>query len=330
MDTKKKTISNIGEFGIIDKAAKLFAKQKDPSVIVNLGDDAFCFKAADAKLAVTKDMLIEDVHFLIDYIKPYELGQKSVEVNISDLAAMGDVLPKYIFIGLGLPAKTPISFVDGFVRGIKSACKKYNVLLAGGDTVSASKITISITALGIINGKIVKRDGACIGDLIGITNFSGDSGAGLHFLKTKNPTPSQKYLIKKHLHPCARLFEAGKIAKYISALTDSSDGLDFSIRLLTKNKGAQINADKIPISPQLKKAVCDKTRRLNFALFGGEDYELVFTVPPKNKALLKKLLPQITFIGHVEKTKGIKYVEGSLEKQKTIAVSNSAFNHFKS
>jgi thiamine-monophosphate kinase len=325
-----KDISSLGEFGIINSIKQNFVYPNNKDILAPIGDDAFCFKTGKDIFAITKDLLIEDIHFTLNSISPIDLAKKSVEVNISDLAAMGCICPKYIFVGIGLPKKTPIKFIRDFLKGLKESCKKYNVVLAGGDTVGAKNICISVTAVGKAFGKIVKRSTANVGDLIGVTNFFGDSAMGLKILQkypnNKNFTINQKYLIKKHLCPTAKLLQSKKIAKHISSLTDASDGLDFSIRLLTKDyeKGAEIELTKIPISPQLKSIVKDEKYRLDLALFGGEDYELVFTAHPSKQNLLKKILPEISFIGYVTNSKKVKYLYNAKERN----IKNKTFRHF--
>ncbi|MDR2860856.1 MAG: thiamine-phosphate kinase [Elusimicrobiota bacterium] len=331
MKTRLKNISSIGEFGIIDIIKNNFAQtNKNKSIIAGLGDDAFCFKIGQEIFAITKDLLIEDVHFTKIKTNPFDLAQKSIEVNISDLASMGYVKPKYIFIGLGMPKNTSVDFVKEFSRGLKAVCNKYGAIVAGGDTVKAEKIIISITAVGIVKGKVIKRSGAKTGDLIGVTNTFGDAGAGLKLLSEFGAkriyNKEERQLISKQNSPKARIKEAQKISKYINAMTDASDGLYFSIDLIAKasKKGAEINISDIPISKQLKSFIQDEKERLNYALFGAEDYELVFTAPAKKAKILKKLVPQISFIGTINNTKRIVYVN----KGKKENIKYSGFKHF--
>lgn len=326
---KQKTLSTIGEFGIIDIIASRFKKIAEKNIAASLGDDAFSFIAGKEIISITKDMLIEDIHFKKDWISPFDLGKKSIEVNISDLAAMGGAQPKYIFIGFGAPSDTEIVWIKEFASGIFAACNKYGAKICGGDTVRADKITISITALGI-SEKIITRSGAKDGDLIGITNFCGNSAAGLDLLSKYGAkyhfNRDEKNLIKKHNQPIARLKEGAVISDFANSMTDSSDGLFVSISLLAdaSKKGAEIFIDKIPISPQLKRTVADKDKMLSYLLFGGEDFELAFTLRERKAEILKKLLPQISFIGRIKSKKGITFKEYG----KKIKIDGAAFKHF--
>jgi thiamine-monophosphate kinase len=328
---KIKTISSLGEFSLINSIKKSLSNTtKDKNIIVDIGDDCFCFKSGKDYIYITKDMLIENVHFKIDWTAPYELGKKAVEVNVSDLAAMGNVIPKYIFIGFGVPSNTPEKFVKNLLKGIKETCNKYRALLSGGDTVKSEKIIISVTAIGIGKNRPVKRSGAQIGDLIGVTNNLGDSGAGLHLLYKYGVnykyTKNERALINAQNIPQARLNEACKISKYLTSLTDASDGLFVSLNLITQDssKSAIINIEKIPISQNLKIVFNNDKQILNFALFGAEDYQLVFTVPKSKSKIIKKLVPSITYIGEIISGRKVKYFYNGKEQK----IKYCGFKHF--
>jgi thiamine-monophosphate kinase len=317
-----KTLKSAGEFALIETIKKDFAKIcESADVTVGIGDDCFCFKAGKKNIVVTKDLLAQDSHFKKEWISPEDLGKKAVEVNVSDIAAMGAVYPKYIFIGLGAPADTPLEYIKRFYRGVKEACKKYGALLSGGDTIKSDKIIISVTVIGEnkISGGLIKRSGAKAGDLIGVTNTFGDAGAGVELLykyaSKRKFSKDEKYLISKQNSPKARLKEAFEISKYAASMTDASDGLFISIALLAK--GANVDLEKVPVSKRLKKVFPDAKKQTELALFGGEDYELVFTVAPKNSQKLKKIIPQITYIGKITNSNKVKYFQNGKE-QKTI------------
>jgi thiamine-monophosphate kinase len=332
---KNKTVSSIGEFGIIEIIKHKFSilnhnKSINKSIVAGLGDDCFCFKAGENTVCITKDMLVENVHFKKGWITAKELGQKAIEVNVSDIAAMGNVTPKYAFIGLGVPSNTSKKFIKDLTDGFDKSCKKHKIVVAGGDTVKSEKITISVTIIGITKDNIIKRIGATPGDLIGITNTFGDAGAGFSLLyrdETKHRYSKEEHsLIYKQNNPTARVNEAHKIAKYLTSLTDSSDGLYISIGLLTKDSGfgANIYVDKVPLSISLKKVFIDKKEQLNFALFGGEDYELVFTVPKSKAKIVQKLVPQVIYIGEINASKKVKYFNNGKEQK----IRYLGFKHF--
>jgi len=328
---KNKNISKIGEFELINTIKKQFITiSRDKNITASIGDDSFCFKSGKNNICITKDMLVEEVHFKKEWISPQELGKKSIEVNVCDIAAMGNIIPKYVFIGLGLPSKTSETFVNDLYKGFKKTCNKYKITIAGGDIVKSDKIIISVTLVGIGKQEIVKRNGAREGDLIGVTNTFGNAGAGIallykHGIKYKY-NKAERYLISKQNNPKARLEEARKISKYLTSLTDASDGLYVSVNLLIKNsrKGAEINMNKIPISSNLKKVFKENKKQLNFALFGAEDYELVFTVPNLKAKLLKKLIPEISYIGIINSSNEVKYLYNGKEQK----IKYSGYKHF--
>jgi thiamine-monophosphate kinase len=324
-----KTLKNTGEFGLIETIKKDFAAMpENKNVIVGIGDDCFCFKTGKKNIVVTKDLLAQDAHFKKEWISPQDLGRKAIEVNISDIAAMGAVYPKYIFIGLGAPSHTPLDYIKRFYRGVKDACKKYGAPLSGGDTIKSDKIIISVTVIGENEGLggLVKRNGAKEGDLIGVTNTFGDAGAGVELLykyaSKRRFSKTEKYLISKQNSPKARLKEAFKISKFATSMTDASDGLFISLSLLAK--GANVDLEKIPISKQLKKVFPEAKKQTELALFGGEDYELVFTVPQKFSQKLKKIVPQIAYIGKIVNSDKVKYFQNGKE-QKTVC---AGYKHF--
>ncbi|AKL97435.1 thiamine-phosphate kinase [Endomicrobium proavitum] len=324
-----KTISSVGEFGFINIIKKKFALQRrNKQVSVPIGDDCFCFKSGGINLCVTKDMLVEDVHFKKEWTYPQELGAKAVEVNVSDAASMGGALPKYIFIGLGLPPETDFKYVEKIYQGIKNACAKYKILLAGGDSVKSDKIIISVTVIAVGGKNIVQRTGAKAGDLIGVTNTFGNAGAGVELLYKyagkRKFNKEEKYLIKKQNSPQARLKEAGKIAKYLTSMTDASDGLYVSLDLIAAKAGANIALEKIPLSKELKNVFKDKQKQINLALFGAEDFELVFTVAKSKAAAVKKLVPTVSYIGEITDSKKVKYFYNGKEQK----IKYAGFKHF--
>lgn len=327
---KIKTVEKLGEFGLIEFIKKHNTKPKKyHNVCLDIGDDCFAFHPQmKSKYIVTTDILIENIHFKREWATPQQIGQKAMEVNVSDIASMGNATPLYAFISLGMPKNTSIDFVQKLFASIKQTCDKYGIHLSGGDTVGAKDITVSVTLIGICYGNPVSRTGAKNGDLIFVTGTFGDSVAGLEILSKnkKSLTVYEKNLIKKHLVPQARLKEANLISKgiNITSMTDSSDGLFKSIELLTEKKGAVINVDQIPLSQNLIKYTNkDYNKLYNYALFGGEEFELVFTINKKDKNKLEKLLPNVTCIGQINNNK-VTY----LQNGKTRKVKYNGYKHF--
>ncbi len=327
---KTKTIENVGEFGLIEFIKKHNTKPKKyHNIYIDIGDDCFSFNShKNSKYIVTTDILIENIHFKRDWATAKQIGQKAIEVNVSDIASMGNTKPLYAFISMGIPKSTSVKFVKELFNSIKNTCNKYDIHLSGGDTVCAKDITISVTLIGVCYNKPISRTGAKNGDLIFVTGTFGDSCAGLEILSNneKNLTVYEKNLIKKHLVSQARLKEANIISQNINvtSMTDSSDGLFKSIELLTEKKGAVIYMDKIPLSENLIKYSNKNYNKLyNYALFGGEEFELVFTINKKDKKKLEKLLPGATCIGYINNSK-VTY----LQNGKTKNVKYNGYKHF--
>lgn len=333
--SKGKFISSIGEFGLIDFIKKNNTKfDKRHNVIVDVGDDCFCFGTNNSKekFLVTTDILIEDIHFKNCWSTPKQIAQKAVEVNVSDVAAMGGAKPLYMFISVGLPKNTETKYVKQLFKYIKLTAQKYSIHIAGGDTVSSQKLTISITIIAKNFGRIITRTDAQINDIICTTGTFGNGLAGLKILQEKKNkfTSSEKFLIKQHLEPKAKLSIANLMIKNnvkVTSMTDCSDGLLKSVELLTtdNNKGAVINLEKIPVSKQLIKHFNFKKDKIyKYALSGGEEFELIFTIKPSSKMKLKKLIPSINFIGCVTNSKEVKFFENGKQKQ----IKINGYKHF--
>jgi len=258
-----------------------------PGDIVGIGDDcAVIPKNKNISWLISTDALVEDVHFSLNTITAYELGVKSVKVNVSDIAAMGGI-PKFIFVASAIPTNIDNSFIKNLTDGIKQQCKNYNIYLLGGDTTaSKSKLFISITIIGESERKKIKyRSSAKIGDCICITGNPGLSAAGLDLLLNKI-IPKEKEendLIKFHISPYIYINESNFLANFseVNAMIDCSDGLNKDLTRICEqsNCSASINLEKIPVDKNLLKVCPKKNSDLNkYLLSGGEDYYLIFTI----------------------------------------------------
>ncbi|MBI4687518.1 MAG: thiamine-phosphate kinase [Nitrospirae bacterium] len=303
-------LSRLGEFGLIEKIRSSFSGASS-EIIKGIGDDAAALKTSRSKITlVTTDMLLEGVHFNLSFTTFYQLGYKSLAVNISDIFAMGG-RPKYFLIGLGIPKGCDSKNIDDFYSGINSLAEKWKINIIGGDTcASRNGFIISGTLIGEAE-KIITRSGAKPGDWVFATNTLGDSAMGLRLLeKTGNkkskaksshfPFPiSYLKLINKHLMPDIAPL---KNISGINSMIDISDGLliDLSHICDESKVGARIYEDKVPLSQELKEAA--KNLRLNplsFALQGGEDYALLFTAPKgfkTNAFRIGEIIPKGSFI----------------------------------
>lgn len=296
-------VEELGEFGLIDRI-KAYLKIEDIE-IPGPGDDTAILPFSEEKvLLFTADMLLEDVHFNPTFSTPYQVGWKSIAANLSDIASMGG-LPRYALISLGLASNTPVEFVDELYRGMEEIASHFGLQLVGGDTNRSEKMVISVALLGECEKEYVcKRSGAKVGDKIVISGFTGESEAGLICLKRRlsRDLPSMEAMVKKHLEPYPRLNEARRLAekKVVCAMIDLSDGLSNDLHQLTKSSGvsARIFLDRIPIS----EGVADLSQRLkldpfDLILYGGEDYELLFTT--SNEENLPQLEIPLSIIGEI-------------------------------
>lgn len=253
-----------------------------------LGDD--CAFLEELCIFVTQDTLVEDVHFSLSTTSAYLLGRKLVSVNLSDLAASMSV-PKYITVSMSLPSTIQDEFVSELYRGINDVCKKFKVNVIGGDITSSEKVILSVCAIGKKNCKYVtSRSFAKKGDYIITTGFYGSSSCGLHSLL--NFLYAEDDLIQSHLNPTPKINEAKKLAKILNvniAGIDTSDGLiDALYKISEASKHSiQLDFDSVPVSETVK-SYCNRNNLdyKDFVLWGGEDFELIFTV---TESIYKKL-----------------------------------------
>ncbi len=279
-------ISDLGEIGLIErirKNTKLFSKE----IVKGIGDDAAVINFNKKYyMLLTTDTMMQDDHFKLGWFNPEQIGKKAIESNVSDIAAMGG-FPKYALTSLALPKDTAVEFIDGLYKGINDAAKKYRISIIGGNLTRGDKISITIALVGFVEKKkLCLRGNAKVSDLILVTGNLGSSRAGLELFRNDKAGKS----IGCYLNPKANLNAARLLAKHgINAMEDVSDGLASEVlNICNESKtGAVIYKEKIPLR---KSAIADAKQvgkdAYDYALFGGEDYELVFTV---NKNQLKRL-----------------------------------------
>lgn len=278
-------LSSIGEFGLIKRISSLFT-QNLPEGIIGIGDDCAVIPLDNHNaLLVTTDMLIEDSHFLLSKIRSYELGYKSLAVNLSDIAAMGGK-PESAFLSIGIPYNIEVEWLDDFFNGLKSLLDKTGTKLLGGDTTkSPDKLVINIVLIGKVSlQNIRKRSMAKPGDIICLTGTVGDSGGGLCvLLQNLNEDEESNYLVEKHHMPFPQLKEGEWLARQngVNAMIDLSDGIESDIQRIMESShiGAEIELAKLPVSEQLK-SICKKFQwdLYEIAATGGEDYCLMVTI----------------------------------------------------
>ena len=314
-NTKKTSLAELGEFGLIKHITKYF-KVANSSTIKGIGDDTAVLEASEKQTLVTTDLLIEGVHFDLSYMPLKHLGYKAVMVNLSDVYAMNGVAEQ-ITVSIAVSNRFPLEAIEELYAGIQLGCETYNVDLVGGDTTSSTKgILISVTAIGKVDKEeVVYRDGAKETDLIVVSGDLGAAYLGLQVLEREkqvfkvdpNNQPdldNYTYLIERQLKPEARKDVAGLLKEMDikpTSMIDISDGLSSELfHICTQSKvGCKVYEDKLPLDPQVISA-CEEFEldSTMVALSGGEDYELLFTVPIADFDKIKGN-PNFSIVGHV-------------------------------
>jgi thiamine-monophosphate kinase len=319
---QRTSLSQIGEFGLIDHLTKNF-DVKNASTLKSIGDDGAVLDFGLKKVVVSTDLLIEGVHFDLAYMPLKHLGYKAVVVNVSDICAM-NAKATQITVSVAVSNRFPLEALEELFDGINHAAKFYNVDVIGGDTTSSQKgLIISITAIGEANEEdIVYRNGAKENDLLVVTGDLGSAYMGLQVLEREkqvfqvNPNnqpdlDAYTYLIERQLKPEARydikeLLE--KLELQPTSMIDISDGLSSEIIHICKQSkvGCNLYEEKIPVDPQFIN-VCEEFNidSTTVAINGGEDYELLFTIKMEDFDKIKGN-PNFTVIGHmVQESEGI-------------------------
>ena len=323
------TVQGIGEQGLL-KRVQSFC----PSEVV--GDDAAVLPTAPGMLlVVTSDVLVDRVHFSDQTTPPESVGWRSAAANLSDLAAMG-ASPLGITVGLGLPGEVLVSWVEDLYRGIMGCLQKYGTVIVGGDLCRSPTITVAITAFGQVDPtRVIRRATAQPGDAILVTGFHGSSRAGLELLL--HPELGQELsqddrasLIQAHQHPNPRLDILPSLPKTRISGMDSSDGLADAIVQICRASGvgARLDHQKIPIHPTLKRWFPEKA--MNWALYGGEDFELVLCLPQKAAQRLVEQLGGAAIVGIMTSDLDIRVIDSTKETADEILTLERGFQHFRS
>jgi thiamine-monophosphate kinase len=314
-NTQKTSLAELGEFGLIKHITKYF-KVANASTVKAIGDDAAVLDASEKQTLVSTDLLIEGVHFDLSYMPLKHLGYKAVMVNLSDVFAMNGTAAQ-ITVSIAVSNRFPLEAIEELYAGIQLACETYKVDLIGGDTTSSNKgILISVTAIGKANKEeVVYRDGAKETDLIVVTGDLGAAYLGLQVLerekqvfkvdpKNQPDLDNYTYLIERQLKPEARKDIVGLLKELDvkpTSMIDISDGLSSELfHICTQSKvGCKVYEEKLPLDPQVISA-CEEFEldSTMVALSGGEDYELLFTIPIADFDKIKGN-PNFSIIGHV-------------------------------
>jgi thiamine-monophosphate kinase len=275
-------LQELGEFGLIDRIAQRVLPQG--RVRIGIGDDAAAIVPGNGMQSlISTDMLVEGVHFDLNYTELGQLGRKALAVNLSDIAAMGGI-PRHILLGLAIPKGMQVEKMDAFMDGLFSMASEFDVSLIGGDTcASPSGFVISLTIIGEqLPEKVIPRSGASPGDKLLVTGELGYSALGLHLLQQGERSGKG---VMRHLDPMPRVREGVALAEtgVVTAMIDVSDGLLADLEHILSNSGvgALVELDAIPLSAKFKEiAGALSLDPYELALTGGEDYELLFTVAP--------------------------------------------------
>lgn len=320
MDSEKKLteISELGEFGLIDRLTRDLPKVNE-STVMSVGDDAAVLRyPADKDVLVTTDMLLEGVHFDLTYVPLKHLGYKAAVVNFSDIYAMNG-RPRQITVSLGISRRFAVEHIEELFAGIRLACSVYGVDLVGGDTCASRQgLVISVTCIGEADpDRVVTRSGAKDTDLICVSGDLGAAYMGLQALERekvasagmKDFSPDfagKEYLIERQLKPEARrdiVEELDRLGVKPTAMMDISDGLSSELMHICHDSGVgcRVYEERIPIDYQT--AVMAEELNMNLvtaAMNGGEDYELLFTVPLTAHEAVAKM-KGVKLIGHITK-----------------------------
>ena len=296
------SLRDIGEQGLLRRIQARLGRRRG-AVLLGPGDDAAALRVPRGKvLVVSQDDLVEGAHFERRWADPARLARRLMAINLSDLAAMGDVRPLGCTVSSGLPPGLPGRWFDAFLRGLERAAAAFGLPVAGGNLARSEKLFFSLAVFGAADrSRLVLRSGAKPGDLLAGVGPLGEAAAGLDLLMARRPVPAWgRALVRSFWEPVPQ-FPAGRIlSDFATSMMDDSDGLARSARTLAEASGLrlEVNLDEAPVSPALRRWCASRGKSLReHQLRGGEDYGLVFTVPPGRWAALKRRLPGAYLLG---------------------------------
>jgi len=346
-------LSSVGEFGLIERIRRIIepaAAGADPTgdLLVGISDDAAVYRPAAGKLQLlTTDTFVEGIHFDLTFTSMKHLGWKVMTAGLSDIAAMGGV-PRFATIGISLPGKLGAAHVEEFYTGVAASMKEFRYVVAGGDTTaSAGNMSVTVTVTGEVEDKnVIYRRGAVPGDYICVTGHLGASVAALRILQREK----QRYLgapdkadfrpnlapyaaaLERHLMPRPRLDLAGTLAGAVrvNSMIDISDGLASEVHHLCRESGtgAEIFEHNLPVEGMTQAIAAELGETpTDYALFGGEEYELLFTLSEGEYAKLEALTADVTVLGRIhESERGVRYVR---EDGTSSPLAPLGWDHFK-
>jgi len=323
-------LRKLGERELLSVIRRNFAAPRK-DILLGIGDDAAVIRTGAGRLLITKDILTEDYDFILPFQDPRLLGRKSLNVNISNIAAMGG-RPLFALLGLGLPREIVLDWVVDFFAGLKEAARTADVALIGGDLSQSRKILISVTVIGRASGPVILRSGARPGDRIFVSGFLGDAKQGFLLYKKGfrlEDGPAKDFFLKAFLDPQPQTALGRELSRLraASAMIDCSDGLSVDLNHVCEasGTGAEIDLLRIPLSPAM---ISFQKKPLSLALHGGDDYQLIFTVKPRDLPKIKSLQKRYRLrdIGRITGEEGIWTLDAHGRRR---ILEIKGFEHFK-
>lgn len=331
-------LKDLGEFGLIHRLKKRITPRSS-AIVAGIDDDAAVFKAREQLSLLTTDAFVEGVHFDLKYMSFHDVGWRLLAANLSDIAAMGGI-PEYAVLSIALRDDLSVAAVDDFYRGMLEIAQQFNVDIIGGDTTrTPDRLFFSVTIYGRVEReRLVLRSGAREEDAVLVTGNPGNSIAGLEILKLQRASLLEKFpdAVKQHRTPQPRIREARHLVDHfhIHAMIDVSDGVASEIGHVCQSSdvGVLIYADKIPLSAAARTiAEIRGTNPLDYALYGGEDFELLFTASPAERSSIIRELKtmfhlQCSNIGKITSAdKGVMLNDG----ERAVSLTAHGFDHFR-
>ncbi len=325
-------VSELGEFGLIELLSRVLAKAKPAGsqLLLGIGDDAAAWREGKSILLATTDTMVQGVHFTLENSTWRELGWKILAINLSDIAAMGG-LPLYSLISLALPAETEVDSVTQLYEGMVDIAQQFNLEIIGGNVSEAPSVVLTASVVGKGRAPLLTRSAAVSEEMIAVTGYLGSAAAGLDMLthQLKLDEESAGFLREAYLRPHPRLAEGQTLLRRgVRSAIDISDGLLQDLGHLCKMSGvgAVVKMDNLPIHPVVRTVF--KDRCLNFALSGGEDYELLFTTDESIAGIRKEMKCPVTVLGKITSDKPGCVTLVNKEGKAIVWEDNRGWEHF--
>ena len=332
-------LSELGEFGLINVIRDIVAKSQDqehPSwqrIVLGIGDDAAAWQSDERIELATTDTLVQNIHFDLGLISWEELGWKALAVNLSDIAAMGGI-PSHALLSLSLPGQVGVEDISKFVKSMVHLAREFGVAIVGGSVAAAPDVVITVTVIGYCKGKtLLRRSQARPGEYVAVTGYLGLSAAGLEMLQARTVLEPEisGILRRAHLKPMPRVKEGQILVKQgVKTAIDISDGLVADLAHICESSkvNARIRIEQVPVHPVV---IANFPNHRELALYGGEDYELLFTADEATVGRVKEALDcPVTVIGEITDEKLPSAVTVVNNRGHIVPCRKGGWEHFKS